>query len=88
MDLSLQGKRVLVTGSGAGIGKATARTFVEEGASVIVNGLTEDEVSACVDDLGALGDVSGLAADLTRTEDAEVLCDFAVRSWSGRRPGR
>ncbi|MBG6159886.1 NAD(P)-dependent dehydrogenase (short-subunit alcohol dehydrogenase family) [Labrenzia sp. EL_159] len=78
MDLELQGTRVLVTGSGAGIGKATAKAFLGEGASVIVNGLTQQEVEACVHDLGRYGDVSGLAADLSKTEDAEKLFDFAA----------
>lgn len=78
MDLELRGKRVLVTGSGAGIGKATAKAFLEEGASVIVNGLSQQEVDDCVSDLGRDGEVSGLAADLTKTEDAEKLFAFST----------
>ncbi|WP_434053646.1 MAG: SDR family oxidoreductase [Roseibium sp.] len=78
MDLELRGKRVLVTGSGAGIGKATAKAFLEEGASVIVNGLSKQEVDDCVSDLGRDGEVSGLAADLTKTEDAEKLFKFST----------
>lgn len=78
MDLALRGKRVLVTGSGAGIGKATAKAFLDEGASVIVNGLSQQEVDDCVADLGRDGDVSGLAADLTQTEDAEKLFKFSA----------
>lgn len=38
MDLQLQNKLVLVTGSTAGIGKAAAEAFLAEGARVIVNG--------------------------------------------------
>jgi 3-oxoacyl-[acyl-carrier protein] reductase len=38
MDLQLKGKRVLVTGSSAGIGEGTAEIFVREGATVILNG--------------------------------------------------
>jgi len=78
VDLDLKGKRVLVTGSGAGIGKATAKVFVQEGATVIVNGLTDQEVDAAVGELRQFGDVQGLAADLTRTEDAERLFSFAT----------
>ena len=77
MDLGLKNKLVLVTGSGSGIGKATARVYLEEGARVIVHGLTEAEVFDCVDDLSSLGKVEGIAADLTKTTDAETLAEFA-----------
>ncbi|MEQ8306110.1 MAG: SDR family oxidoreductase [Hoeflea sp.] len=77
MDLGLKGKRVLVTGSGSGIGKATARVYLEEGADVIVHGLTDDEVAACIADLSPLGNVQGLAGDLTKASDATAIADFA-----------
>ena len=46
MDLQLQGKRALVTGSTAGIGFAVAAGLVREGASVIVNGRKRGSGSA------------------------------------------
>lgn len=79
MDLGLKNKLVLVTGSASGIGKATAQMFLAEGAKVIVHGLTDDEVDACVDDLASFGDVVGKAADLTDIEQAKVLCNFALK---------
>lgn len=77
MDLGLKDKLVLVTGSGSGIGKATAKTYLQEGARLIVHGLTEEEVAACVNDLSPLGEVTGIAADLTKQTDATALADFA-----------
>jgi NAD(P)-dependent dehydrogenase (short-subunit alcohol dehydrogenase family) len=77
MDLGLKNKLVLVTGSGSGIGKATAQVYLEEGARVIVHGLTEDEVAACVADLSPLGEVHGKAGDLTNPADAAALFTFA-----------
>ena len=77
MDLGLKDKLVLVTGSGSGIGKATAQAYLEEGARLIVHGLTDEEVSACVDDLSQLGSVEGIAADLTISGDATKLAEFA-----------
>ena len=68
MDLGLNGKRALVTGSTAGIGLATARALANEGARVTVNGRTEARVGDAVDQLrGRLpnGTVDGIAADLS-----------------------
>ena len=77
MDLGLKDKLVLITGSGSGIGKAAAEVYLEEGARVIVHGLTEEETAACVADLSSKGDVIGKAGDLTKPDDAKALCAFA-----------
>lgn len=77
MDLGLEGKLALVTGSGSGIGKATAKMLLEEGARVVVHGLTESEVQACVSELSSHGEVHGMSGDLTSPEDALALCSFA-----------
>ena len=37
MDLQLEGKSVLVTGSGRGIGRSIAMAFAQEGANIVVN---------------------------------------------------
>ena len=81
MDLQLQGKRALVTGSTAGIGFAIAQRLAKEGAAVIVNGRTEKRVEQALSALkkaGVTGKLEGLAADLgtaegTRTAIARFL---------------
>ena len=45
MDLQLQNKTVLVTASTGGIGLEITRSFAREGATVIINGRTEDSVA-------------------------------------------
>lgn len=77
MELDLKGKRVLVTGSASGIGRATAACFLAEGAEVIVNGLTDQEVASALQVLAPQGRVSGLAADLGTAEGADALLAFA-----------
>jgi NAD(P)-dependent dehydrogenase (short-subunit alcohol dehydrogenase family) len=76
MDLGLQGKRALVTGSTAGIGWATARALAAEGAHVIVNGRTPQRVEAAVarlrDEL-ADAQVQGIAADLGSADGCAQL---------------
>ena len=76
MDLQLQGRRALVTGSTAGIGFAIARELAAEGASVIVNGRSFERVEvACERIRTALpqADVQGVAADLATAEGAKTL---------------
>lgn len=67
MDLQLEGKRALVTGSTVGIGYAIAEALASEGASVIVNGRTQrrvDEALAKLRKAGVRGNIEGIAADL------------------------
>jgi NAD(P)-dependent dehydrogenase (short-subunit alcohol dehydrogenase family) len=68
MDLELEGKRAMVTGSTAGIGYAIAEALAKEGATVIVNGRTQARVDTALGNLKKnsrlRGKVEGLAADL------------------------
>jgi NAD(P)-dependent dehydrogenase (short-subunit alcohol dehydrogenase family) len=74
MDLQLQNKIALVTGSTAGIGFAIAQALANEGARLIVNGRTEKRVNGALEKLqsaGAGGKVEGIAADLGTAEGVE-----------------
>src|SRR6202051_1349417 len=71
MDLKLNGKRALVTGSTAGIGFSIAKLLAREGAFVYVNGRTEERVKKAVGEIE--GKVDGVAADLTTKQGAEKL---------------
>lgn len=76
MDLGLNGKTVLITGSTAGIGFAAAQRFAEEGASVVVNGRNEERVRAAVDALARVvpgASVRGVAADVGSSSGIEAL---------------
>ncbi len=64
MDLGLASKSVLVTESTAGIGKATARAFLREGAKVFVNGRFSETVEETVKELSQQGEVVGIVADV------------------------
>jgi NAD(P)-dependent dehydrogenase (short-subunit alcohol dehydrogenase family) len=70
MDLKLEGKTALVSGSTAGIGLAIAQALAREGASVIVNGRTEERVRAAMKISGA---AHGMAADLATEAGARQL---------------
>src|SRR5580692_5930840 len=71
MDLGLKGKIAVVSGSTAGIGFAIGSALAAEGAHVVLNGRTEERVTATVDSIlkkhkGA--QVRGVAADLGKAE--------------------
>jgi NAD(P)-dependent dehydrogenase (short-subunit alcohol dehydrogenase family) len=73
MNLGLEGKLALVTGSTAGIGFAIAARLAAEGARVVVNGRTQARVEAACGTIrrehpGA--QIEGFAADLSRAEEA------------------
>jgi NAD(P)-dependent dehydrogenase (short-subunit alcohol dehydrogenase family) len=72
LDLGLEGKLALVSGSTAGIGYAIAEQLVREGARVIVNGRTQNSVDAAVAKLNAIatGRALGFAADLSTAAGA------------------
>jgi NAD(P)-dependent dehydrogenase (short-subunit alcohol dehydrogenase family) len=74
MNLGLQGKIAVVSGSTAGIGLAIATVLASEGARVIVNGRTESRVNDALEKIrqrvpGA--DLRGVAADLGTADGAE-----------------
>ena len=78
MNLGLEGKRALVTGSTAGIGFAAAHALASEGAHVTVNGRTARRVDAAVAELRRKvpdGKISGIAADLS----GAAGCDTVIR---------
>jgi len=74
MELRLNAKLALITGSTAGIGYAIAESLLQEGARVIVNGRTQSRVDEAVAKLGktAPGGVLGLAADMGTAEGASL----------------
>ncbi|WP_338777670.1 SDR family oxidoreductase [Metabacillus sp. FJAT-52054] len=73
MKLNLTDKLVLVTGSTAGIGKAAAVSFLNEGARVIINGRSKKNVDSAVAELSSLGTVYGIAADVSKKDETDSL---------------
>jgi len=84
MDLGLEGKRVVITGSSRGIGFALARAFLEEGARVLLNGLDPTRLEEAQARLSGFGDrVSAVAADVSRRSGVERLFEEIDRIWGG-----
>ena len=67
----LDGKIALVTGGTSGIGLATARRFVTEGAFVFMTGRRETELRAAVNEIGT--HVTGVQGDVSKLTDLDRL---------------
>ena len=84
MDLQLEGKRALVTGSSSGIGEAIAMALAKEGASVVVHGRRENEavrVAKAITDSGASAAVA--LGDLATDEEAGHVAKTAMAAFGG-----
>src|ERR1700694_3291218 len=67
----LEGKIALVTGANSGIGLATAKQFVREGAYVFMTGRRDAELSAAVREAGR--NAIGIQGDVSNLDDLDRL---------------
>ena len=77
----LKDKTAVITGGSAGIGLATAKRFVDEGAHVFITGRRQAELEAAVKELG--DNATGIQGDVSKPEDLDQLYEAVADS--GRR---
>ncbi len=80
MDLQLNGRRALVTGSSSGIGEAIARMMAAEGAAVVVHGRNQERAEKVAGEIGAAGVAIGA---LSSDEGAASVHSDAVKALGG-----
>lgn len=76
MKVDLTGRKAVVTGSTAGIGRAIAEGLALAGASVVINGRTEERVASALRELRAKfpdAELVGVTADLATPEGSAAL---------------
>ena len=74
MDLGITNKTALITGGDSGIGKATAKNLLDEGATVIITDIEEKELKQTAEKLGK--NCLYCVADLTDNNDIKQLAEF------------
>ena len=80
-SLKLSGKIALVTGGSSGLGFATAKRFISEGAHVFITGRRQSELDAAAKELGA--NATAIRSDISRLTDLDQL--FAtIKAQRGR----
>lgn len=76
MHIELKGRKAVITGSTAGIGRAIAEGLARAGASVVINGRGEERVATALTEIRALfpdAEITGIVADLATPEGAAAL---------------
>ena len=68
----LAGKKVLITGSTHGIGKAYAGAMLKSGAQVVVNSFGSDPPPGLIDELSSLGPCHYVGANMAEMEGAQA----------------
>ncbi|MBY5834195.1 SDR family oxidoreductase [Rhizobium leguminosarum] len=95
MHIVLKGRKAVVTGSTAGIGRAIAEGLARAGASVVINGRSEERVATALREIKALfpeTKFAGIVADLSTLEGAATLvaeapdADIVVNNVGTARP--
>ena len=86
MDLGLADRVYVLTGATRGLGLATARCLVADGARVVVSSRHPSHVEAAVAELGGVGKVQGVVADLAHDQTPARLVSVAQEAF-GRLDG-
>jgi 3-oxoacyl-[acyl-carrier protein] reductase len=80
--MRVQGKSIIVTGSGGGIGEGIAKRLAEEGAGIVVNDINREAGEKVTQAIKAAGGkATFFAADVTKSADVKALVDHAVKQY-------
>jgi len=80
--MRLSGKVAVVTGAGAGMGRATAMLFAKEGATVVIGDIVPERLEGVAQEIRAAGgEVTALVGNIAVRADAEALVQTAIDTY-------
>src|SRR5262249_1144433 len=82
MDLQLEGKRALITGSSRGIGAVIAKTLAQEGVKVVIHGRNAEAAEGVASEIGERN-ARVVIGDMSDPETAERAADEALAAFGG-----
>lgn len=83
--MRLQDKVAIITGGGKGIGRATALSFVREGAKVVIADMDEEATTSLVEEITASGGSAlGMSVDIANADSVQAMVQ-STRDWGGGR---
>lgn len=80
--MRLKGKTALITGAAGGIGLATAKLFLKEGANVFITDIDGDGIKKALSDINS-PNADGMAADVSKDADNKASVDACVAKFGG-----
>ncbi|WP_280770445.1 SDR family oxidoreductase [Salipaludibacillus daqingensis] len=85
MDLSLQGKNVLVLASSKGLGRATAEAYAKAGANVMITSRSEQNLKKTAEEISetAEGTIAYHPCDVSKSNDLKQLVEETVSKFGG-----
>lgn len=80
MDLRFEGKSIIITGAGSGIGAATARELAAAGARIVLSDIGAENLAEIEAEIRAAGgEVESFIADVSKSDEVKALVEFASR---------
>ncbi|MGB3619052.1 MAG: SDR family NAD(P)-dependent oxidoreductase [Catalinimonas sp.] len=87
MELGVKDRVAVITGGDSGLGLATAKLLVAEGAHVVLSDISEEDLKGAVEEVKAVAPegvkVVGIAADITKNESVVAMADKVQQDFGG-----
>jgi 3-oxoacyl-[acyl-carrier protein] reductase len=76
--MTIEGKKIIITGGSSGIGKATAKQLTELGAQVLITGRSDNRVQKAGEAIGC----HWISADVSKSEDVTKTFNWVEKNWN------